>query len=252
MSLRPEPLRVVVCDDEPLAREALRDLVAADDRLLLVGEAADGAQALKLLRALKPGLVFMDIQMPELTGLEVVRQLQGLMPWPAIVFTTAYDQHAVTAFELHAVDYLLKPFSGERFGAAVERVLGAGAVSPSAQAEQALAAPADAPLERVLVRDRGQIFPIAVAEIEYLKSDSKYTAIAARGSQFYVRVPLAELEPRLPKARFLRVHRNAIVNLDFVVSMKPDEQSQLELLMKDGSTLLANRDASKALRDASI
>lgn len=252
MSLRPEPMRVVVCDDEPLAREALRDLVAADDRLLLVGEAADGAQALKLLRALKPGLVFMDIQMPELTGLEVVRQLQGLMPWPAIVFTTAYDQHAVTAFELHAVDYLLKPFSGERFGAAVERVLGAGAVPPSAQAEQALAAPADAPLERVLVRDRGQIFPIAVAEIEYLKSDSKYTAIAARGSQFYVRVPLAELEPRLPKARFLRVHRNAIVNLDFVVSMKPDEQSQLELLMKDGSTLLANRDASKALRDASI
>ncbi len=252
MSLRPEPMRVVVCDDEPLAREALRDLVAADDRLLLVGEAADGAQALKLVRALKPGLVFMDIQMPELTGLEVVRQLSGQQPWPAIVFTTAYDQHAVTAFELHAVDYLLKPFSGERFGAAVERVLGAGAVPPAVQAEQALAAPADAPLERVLVRDRGQIFPIAVAEIEYLKSDSKYTAIAARGSQFYVRVPLAELEPRLPRARFLRVHRNAIVNLDFVVSMKPDEQSQLELLMKDGSTLLANRDASKALRDAAI
>ncbi len=255
MSQRPEPMRVVVCDDEPLAREALRDLVAADDRLLLVGEAADGAQALKLVRALKPGLVFMDIQMPELTGLEVVRQLQGLQPWPAIVFTTAYDQHAVTAFELHAVDYLLKPFSGDRFGAAVERVLGAGAVPPavhSVQAEQALAAPTDAPLERVLVRDRGQIFPIAVAEIEYLKSDSKYTAIAARGSQFYVRVPLAELEPRLPRGRFLRVHRNAIVNLDFVVSMKPDEQSQLELLMKDGSTLLANRDASKALRDASI
>jgi two-component system LytT family response regulator len=194
----------------------------------------------------------MDIQMPELTGLEVVRQLAGLQPWPAIVFTTAYDQHAVTAFELHAVDYLLKPFSRERFGAAVERVLAPHADPGAAAAEQALASRADTPLERVLVRDRGQIFPIAVAEIEYLKSDSKYTAIAARGSQFYVRVPLAELEPRLPKARFLRVHRNAIVNLDFVLSMKPDEQSQLELLMKDGSTLLANRDASKALRDAAI
>ena len=249
------PWPVVLCDDEPLAREALRDLIAADERLLLVGEAADGAQALKLLRALKPRLVFMDIQMPELTGLEVVRQLAGTTPWPAIVFTTAYDQHAVTAFELHAVDYLLKPFSGERFQAAVDRVLATDAVAPAAQAEQALAAratQADAPLERVLVRDRGQIFPIPVAEIEYLKSDSKYTAIAARGSQFYVRVPLAELEPRLPAARFLRVHRNAIVNLDFVVSMKPDEQSQLELKMTDGSTLLANREASKALRDASI
>ncbi len=249
------PWPVVLCDDEPLAREALRDLIAADERLLLVGEAADGAQALKLLRALKPRLVFMDIQMPELTGLAGVRQLAGTTPWPAIVFTTAYDQHAVTAFELHAVDYLLKPFSGERFQAAVQRVLAADAVAPAAQAEQALAAratQADAPLERVLVRDRGQIFPIPVAEIEYLKSDSKYTAIAARGSQFYVRVPLAELEPRLPAARFLRVHRNAIVNLDFVVSMKPDEQSQLELKMTDGSTLLANREASKALRDASI
>jgi two-component system, LytTR family, response regulator len=253
MNPRAEPVSVVLCDDEPLAREALRDLIAADDRLLLVGEASDGAQALKLLRALKPRLVFMDIQMPELTGLEVVRQLAGLQPWPAIVFTTAYDQHAVTAFELHAVDYLLKPFSGERFRAAVERVLAPGAAAlPTEQAEQALSARAGAPLERVLVRDRGQIFPVAVAEIEYLKSDSKYTAIAARGSQFYVRVPLAELEPRLPPGRFLRVHRNAIVNLDFVVSMKPDEQSQLELKMKDGSTLLANREASKALRDASI
>jgi two-component system LytT family response regulator len=249
------PWPVVLCDDEPLAREALRDLIAADPRLLLVGEAADGAQALKLLRALKPRLVFMDIQMPELTGLEVVRQLAGTTPWPAIVFTTAYDQHAVTAFELHAVDYLLKPFSGERFAAAVERVLASAGPAPAGQAEQALAAreaPGSAPLERVLVRDRGQIFPIPVAEIEYLRSDSKYTAIAARGSQYYVRVPLAELEPRLPAARFLRVHRNAIVNLDFVVSMKPDEQSQLELKMKDGSTLLANREASKALRDAAI
>lgn len=250
-----QPWPVVLCDDEPLAREALRDLIAADPRLLLVGESADGAQALKLLRALQPRLVFMDIQMPELTGLEVVRQLAGQQPWPAIVFTTAYDQHAVTAFELHAVDYLLKPFSGERFRAAVERVLATGAAAlaqQAGQAEHALATRSDAPLERVLVRDRGQIFPIAVAEIEYLRSDSKYTAIAARGSQFYVRVPLAELEPRLPAGRFLRVHRNAIVNLDFVVSMKPDEQSQLELRMKDGSTLLANRDASKALRDAAL
>jgi two-component system, LytTR family, response regulator len=254
MNLNPAPIPVVLCDDEPLARETLRELVAADERLLLVGEAADGTQALKLVRALKPRLVFMDIQMPGLTGLEVVRQLAGLQPWPAIVFTTAYDQHAVTAFELHAVDYLLKPFSGERFGAAVERVLrgGAAAMGQAQQAELALAAPADAPLERILVRDRGQIFPLAVAEIEYLKSDSKYTAIAARGSQFFVRVPLAELEPRLPPARFLRVHRNAIVNLDFVLSMKPDEQSQLELKMKDGTLLLANREASKALRDASI
>jgi two-component system, LytTR family, response regulator len=246
------PVTVVICDDEPLAREALRDLVAAEPRLVPVGEAADGTQALKLVRSLKPQLVFMDIQMPGLTGLQVVQQLAGTEPWPAIVFTTAYDQHAVTAFELHAADYLLKPFSGERFAAAVERVLETTAGVPASLAEAALQSRADAPLERILVRDRGQIFPLKLSEISVFRSDSKYTAISARGSQFYVRVTLAELEPRLPPGRFVRVHRNAIVNLDFVVSMKPDDQSQLELTLADGSTVLANRDASKALRDSAL
>jgi two-component system, LytTR family, response regulator len=244
--------RVLICEDEPLARETLRDFIAARPELALIGEASDGKQALKLVRALKPDVVFMDIQMPELTGLEVLRQLAGHEPWPAIIFTTAYDQHAVTAFELNAMDYLLKPFSPERFDAAVQRVLEETAVS-AAVATQALSNPKNTePLQRILVRDRGQIFPLSVDEIQYLKSDSKYTLIAARGSNFYVRITLAELEPRLPTQRFLRVHRSAIVNLDFVESMKPDEQSQLEILMRDGSKLLANREASKVLRDQSI
>jgi two-component system, LytTR family, response regulator len=243
------PKTVLICEDEPLARETLRDFIGTREELVLVGEASDGAQALKMIRAIKPDIVFMDIQMPELTGLQVVKQLTQL---PAIIFTTAYDQHAVAAFELNAVDYLLKPFSQERFDAAVQRVLEEPA-TPRAATEQALATGDMAqPLERILVRDRGQIFPIALTEIEYLKSDSKYTLVAARGSSFYVRLALSELEPRLDAKRFLRVHRNAIVNLDFVVSMKPDEQSQLEIHMRDGSKLLANRDASKLLRDMSI
>ncbi len=250
--------RVLICEDEPLARETLRDFIATRPELVLVGEASDGLQALKLVRALQPTLVFMDIQMPELTGLDVLRQLRAGTPslpsWPAIVFTTAYDQHAVTAFELNAVDYLLKPFTEDRFHRAVQRVLEEAAPTADA-AEQALAAPRaspGAPLQRVLVRDRGQIFPLPVAEIEYLKSDSKYTLIAARGQQFFVRLALADIEARLDGSHFMRVHRNAIVNLDFVQSMKPDEQSQLELLMKDGSRLLANREASKLLRDQAI
>lgn len=243
--------RVLICEDEPLARETLRDFIAGRPELLLVGEASDGVQALKLIRALAPDLVFMDIQMPEMTGLEVVRQLDEL---PAIVFTTAYDQHAVTAFELNAVDYLLKPFSRDRFDLAVQRVL--EEAPPAREAtEQALAAPCGGPagyLERMLVRDRGQIFPLAAADIEYLKSDAKYTMLSARGSTYYVRIPLTEIEPRLDPARFMRVHRNAIINLDFVASMKPDEQSQLEIHMRDGSKLLANREASRVLRDMSV
>jgi two-component system, LytTR family, response regulator len=243
------PKTVLICEDEPLARETLRDFIGTRAELVLVGEAGDGVQALKMIRAIKPDIVFMDIQMPELTGLQVVKQLTQL---PAIIFTTAYDQHAVTAFELNAVDYLLKPFSQERFDAAVQRVLEEPA-TPRAAAELALTADnGNEALTRILVRDRGQIFPIPLTEIEYLKSDSKYTMVAARGSTFYVRLPLSELEPRLDAKRFLRVHRNAIVNLDFVVSMKPDDQSQLEIHMRDGSKLLANRDASKLLRDMSI
>jgi two-component system, LytTR family, response regulator len=243
---------VLICEDEPLARETLRDFISERPELQLVGEACDGLQALQMLRSLAPQLVFMDIQMPELTGLEVLRQLDRSTAWPAVVFTTAYDQHAVTAFELNAVDYLLKPFSRERFDAAVQRVL-EEARAPREATERALAQPREAGyLNRLLVRDRGQIFPLNVTEIEYLKSDSKYTLIAARGSSYFVRIALAELEPRLNPERFLRVHRNAIINLDFVDSMKPDEQSQLEIHMRDGSKLLANRDASKLLRDASI
>jgi two-component system LytT family response regulator len=244
--------RVLICEDEPLARETLRDFIAEHAQLLLVGEASDGAQALKLIRALQPDLVFMDIQMPEITGLEVVRQLEVV---PPLIFTTAYDQHAVTAFELNAVDYLLKPFTSERFGAAVRRALQEAAppqdrLQAAQQAQHALSA--DAPLTRILVRDRGRIFPVAVADIEHLRSDLKYTQITASGASYLVRMALAELEAKLDPQRFLRVHRNAIVNLDFVHSMKADEQSQLKILMRDGTELLANREASKQLRDRSI
>ncbi|RVT84929.1 LytR/AlgR family response regulator transcription factor [Inhella crocodyli] len=247
------PIRVLICEDEPLARDTLRDFIAEQPQLVLVGEAADGAQALKLIRALQPDLVFMDIQMPELTGLEVVRQLDTV---PPLIFTTAYDQHAVTAFELNAVDYLLKPFTQERFDAAVQRALHE-ALPPQERQQAAQAALGerdrhDAPLTRILVRDRGRIFPVALADIEHLKSDLKYTQITARGNSYLVRMALTDLEAKLDPSRFLRVHRNAIVNLDFVESMKPDEQSQLQIRMRDGTELLANRDASRRLRDEAL
>lgn len=241
--------KVLVCEDEPLARETLRDFIGELPELLLVGEAADGVQALKLINALQPDLVFMDIQMPELTGLEVVRRLDAV---PPLIFTTAYDQHAVTAFELNAVDYLLKPFTQERFNAAVQRALhdSAPAVLRQQAAQAALAG--SGPLTRILVRDRGRIFPVAVADIEHLRSDLKYTQITAKGRSYLVRMALADLEAELDPAHFLRVHRNAIVNLDHVESMKADAQSQLLIRMHDGTELLANREASKRLRDQAL
>jgi two-component system LytT family response regulator len=246
---------VFIAEDEPLAREVLRDAIYAHAGLRLVGEAGDGASALAQINQIRPDVVFMDIQMPEMTGLEVLRRLECA---PSIVFTTAYDQYAVTAFELNAVDYLLKPFTRARFDAAVARLL----ESPTppkdivdhalAQATASRNLKAPGRLERILVRDRGRIFPLSLNEIAYLKADSKYTAIAARDQTFLVRIGISELEVQLDPARFIRVHRSALVNLDFVDSMKADDQSQLVIQMRDGTTLTASREASKLLREMAI
>jgi two-component system LytT family response regulator len=194
-----------------------------------------------------------------MTGLEVLRRLAVV---PDIVFTTAYDQYAVTAFELNAVDYLLKPFTRARFDAAVARLLESPGVSGAADRARARDFIGNSlslafervptRIERILVRDRGRIFPLSVNEIAYLKADAKYTAIAARGQTFLVRIGISELEAQLDPGRFIRVHRSALVNLDFVDSMRADDQSQLEITMRDGAVLTASREASKILREMAI
>ena len=173
---------------------------------------------------------------------------------PAVILTTAYDQHAIAAFELHAVDYLLKPFSRERFEEAI-----AHALSDEGRDDRTLAAlegavPADPPqpLTRLLVRDQGKIVPVRVEEIEHFRSDTKYTALRSRGHTYLVRLPIAAFDERLDKRRFLKVNRACIVNLDFVESMTPDGGSQLVLRLRDGSTVTASREVSKQLRAESL
>ncbi|MFG6412319.1 LytR/AlgR family response regulator transcription factor [Roseateles sp. DC23W] len=246
---------VLIAEDEPLAAEALADWVKATPGLQLVAVCEDGEDALDKIRAMKPALVLTDIQMPGLTGLQVVQALQHDAHQPRIIFTTAYDQHALTAFELHAVDYLLKPFSRARFDEGVAHALRDAApthLRTAADVAQALGASHDAPLTRLLVRDQGKIFPLQVSDIECLRSDNKYTAITSRGRSFLVRLPIADFEARLDPARFLRVQRGCIVNLDFVDSMTPDENSQLIVQLRDGTRITANREVSKMLREQSL
>lgn len=245
---------VLIAEDEPLAAEALADWVKATPGLQLVAVCTDGDEALAQIRALKPALVLTDIQMPGLTGLQVARELQHEPQPPRIIFTTAYDQYALTAFELHAVDYLLKPFSRERFEEAVRHALRDAGPSASEVAQMAasLGATHDAPLTRLLVRDQGKIFPLQVEAIECLRSDNKYTALTSQGRSFLVRLPIASFETRLDPARFLRVQRGCIVNLDFVDSMTPDENSQLVVQLRDGTRITANREVSKMLREQSL
>ena len=248
--------RTLIAEDEPLAREGLADWVRELPQLELVAACADGTSALDTIRRLTPDLVLMDIQMPGISGLEVLRALaaDAALEPPAVIFTTAFDEHAVAAFELHAVDYLLKPFSQERFDEAVEHAL-----QTTEQRERALpaltaaAARADAePLVRVLVRDQGKVFPIRVDSIEHLRSDTKYTAIVSDGRSFLVRLPISAFEKRLDPARFLKINRSCIVNLDFVVSMTPDDSSQLVVQLRDGTRVTASREVSRQIRAGSI
>jgi two-component system LytT family response regulator len=266
------PVRTLIAEDEPLAREGLEQWVRLLPQLELVASCADGDAALAAIRAQRPALVLLDIHMPGRSGLQVLRALAEEAAaaghaGPAVIFTTAYDEHALTAFELHAVDYLLKPFSQARFNEAVAHALLAAATRTAAASDAASAPALSLPaleaaaaasgedtsrLTRVLVRDQGKIFPLQVEAIEHLRSDTKYTAIASKGRSYLVRLPITAFEQRLDPQRFLKVSRSCIVNLDFVEAMAPDESSQFTVLMRDGTRVTASREVSKQLRAQSL
>lgn len=247
---------VVIVEDEPLARKTLRDMLGEADWIEVIGEAADGLAAVELINARKPDLVFLDISLPELSGLDVLKRLTHE---PAVIFTTAHDRHAIAAFELAALDYLLKPFGRARLRQALDRAreelgreAGAAKTSTVAGARAALGAAGDAPLERILIRDGGRIVPVAVREIERIDADGDYAAVRTKGKTLLVNLPLGDFEARLDAARFVRVHRSHLVNLDFVEAIEPVDNAQLQVRMKDGTKITASRTASKRLRDGAI
>jgi two-component system LytT family response regulator len=243
-------VRALIAEDEPLARRTLRDFAAELDWLKIVGEAADGAQAVHMVDELAPDLLFLDVRMPELSGVQVLRRIRHD---PEVVFTTAYDDYALAAFELEALDYLLKPFGRERFRAAAERVrrrLSATAPPlPSAGERAASALDTGRPLERIFVRHRDRIIPVRVEDIARLEAADDYVTVHAGGQQYLVTVALNEFERRLDLARFRRVHRSHIVNLDHVVSFRPyHDARRLVIALRDGSEVLASRAESLDLR----
>jgi two-component system LytT family response regulator len=246
-------LTVLVADDEPLARRKLAALIADVPWAVQIGEAHDGSATVEAVRRLRPDVVFLDIQMPELTGIQVVERLRELDTIPAVVFTTAFDQYAVTAFELEAVDYLLKPFGARRFLAAFERarqvVASRGADATLDRARVALdATNAPAPLERIFVRDGSAILPLALPPIERVEAQDDYAMIHAHGRRYLVGLRLSALEARLPNPPFLRVHRSHIVNLDHVERMRLLDNGRVEVLMKGGGTVPVSRLRGQELR----
>lgn len=220
-------LRVLIVDDEPLARDRLRAVLAAEPGLLLVGECGDGAAAVEAIRSAQPDLVLLDVQMPGLDGFGVLEAV-GADAMPMVIFVTAHDGYAVRAFEVHALDYLLKPFDDDRLRAAVDRARHPGVEAAAlatrlrALLDQRGAGPPAAPYaQRLMVRRGAAIRYVPLDQVEWIEAADNYVRLHGAGSIHLVRMPLRELEERLDPTAFARVHRSAIVRLAAVREIRP-------------------------------
>lgn len=241
---------VLIADDEPLARRTLRAHLVEFGWMGEIREAQDGLTAIAIANDVRPSLLFLDIVMPGATGLQVLQQLDYE---PQVIFTTAFDQYAVTAFELGALDYLLKPFGRERLAKVLRRAQAAmngPAVSLAVRARECFQ-PAHT-LSRVFVREGNRIVPIPLACLERAQGADDYVTIYAASKQYLVSVRLSELEAQLGATHFLRIHRSHLINLEFVNSIEPFDTARVEVVMKNGARIVASRAGSKRLRDLAL
>ena len=271
----PNPMRIVIVDDEPLARRGIRQLLAPHLDVEVAGEARNGREAVRMLNALAPDVVFLDIQMPELDGFAVLRQLT-VDPLPMVIFVTAFDTFAVRAFESHALDYLVKPVHDARFQDALararERLRSQEAVelsrrlssllatgfgsAPEAKAVAGAIASANAsatatePARRIVIGTGGTDVILDVAEIDWIEAEDYYAAVHARGGRHLVRESLASLETRLDRTRFVRVHRSAIVNLAQVIEIRTPAAGDAMVVLRSGVQLPLSRRRREQVADA--
>jgi two-component system, LytTR family, response regulator len=238
-------VRVVIVDDEPLARDKLRTFLARHAGFELVGEAGDGLSAARLIEGERPDLVLLDIQMPEMDGFEVLAAVDG-EPVPYIIFVTAYDRYAIQAFEVGAIDYLLKPVAPDRFDQALDRARhqldrGAGDLADRLARALEQVAPARPPVERFLVKDQGRSRFVAAGEVEWIEAAGNYLKLHTPGGTHLVRATMKEIESRLDPARFARVHRTSIVNVDRIQYLEPWSHGDQLMVMKSGERLMLSR-----------
>ena len=250
-------VRTIIVDDEPTARRGVRLLLERDSSVDIVGEAAGGAEAADLIRREKPDLAFLDVQMPGCDGFEALTQV-GAAAAPAVVFVTAYDEHALRAFEVNAVDYLLKPYDDARFAAALQRAkdevrrrqtdtvnsrltqlldyLQQGGERPAAAAAEEESAG-----DRILLKSSGEIFFLKAAEIDWIEAEGDYMKFHVGGRAHLMRETMARLEARLDPKRFIRIHRSTIVNIDRLRKLSPSFAGEYAVVLHDGTKLKLSR-----------
>lgn len=240
-------IRTLIVDDEPLARERVRSLLAEQPGMTVIGEAQDGDQAVEEILAHQPDLVFLDVQMPKKTGFDVI-QAVGADRMPAVVFVTAYDQYALKAFDVHAVDYLLKPFDRERFEGAVDRARRHFNASDNGALKSQLLRlvqelqPSSAPRqERLIVKTGGRLFFLRADEIDWIEAAGNYVRIHVGKDAHLLRETMNSIEARLDPKLFLRIHRSRIVNMERVKELHPWFNGDYAVILRDGTKLMLSR-----------
>jgi two-component system, LytTR family, response regulator len=263
-----EKLRVLVVDDEPLARQRIVDMLAPyGESIDVIGEIDNGADAVAAIRELRPDLVFLDVQMPGKTGLEVVRAV-GVDDMPLTIFVTAYDRHALEAFEVAAVDYLVKPFDDERFEQALARarrlielkevdrlrarlltILQSGEGERAMDREEAAAAPASRGryMERIPVEMRGKVRVVPAQEVDFIVADGPYAELYSGDRKYVIRESMQNLEDKLDPDMFIRTHRSVIVRLDLIETLHKGAGGDYEVQLKSGRRLRVSRSRIDAL-----
>jgi two-component system LytT family response regulator len=248
-------IRTLIVDDEPLARQRLRRLLDADADIAVVGESGDGEQAVADLRALRPDLVFLDVQMPVLDGFGVLQALNDT-PLPVVVFVTAHDRYALKAFEVHALDYLLKPFDKARFAVALERaktqVRQGSAAALSERFQELLRSAGDrrhVP-ERLMVKSGGRIYFVRIDDIDWIEAAGNYVRLHVGTEAHLLRDSLTALEAKLDPRRFVRIHRSTIVNLERIRELQPAFHGDYVIILQDGTELALSRGCRDKLEES--
>jgi two-component system LytT family response regulator len=234
-----DPMRVLIVDDESLARAYLAEQLGALPHIEIVGQAANGFEAVKLAEELAPDLMLLDVQMPKLSGFEVLELLADRAP--AVVFVTAHDEFALRAFEVHAVDYLLKPVEPARLVAALERAMERFKASSPALAARELAEtarPPGRPLERVLIREGGRVHVLPVDKIDFVEAQDDYLSFASGGKRQRKQQTMADIEAQLDRTRFVRIHRSFLLNVERLARIEPYAKDSWLAVLSDGTTRL--------------
>jgi two-component system LytT family response regulator len=233
-------IRILIVDDEPLARAVVREFLGAHPGVEVVAECGNGFDAVKAVSELSPDLMFLDVQMPKLSGFEVLELLGREVP---VIFTTAYDQYALRAFEVHAVDYLLKPFSEERFAEALSRARERlqARDAPPIDALVSEVRSGQGPLERVLIREGSQVHVLPVDRIDYVEAQDDYVCFKSEGRQYLKDQTLGAAEALLDPARFVRIHRSYLLNIDRIARVELYAKDSRVAILRDGTRLPVSR-----------